>query len=100
MGETDIAILAGFKMDSFTQINTTVPDKSTTTMSGNSRKASLNTAKYTNQELKELVRAIGLDCGISTDNIQINNLYIEEGQHPAHNTPKRNKTERKIVSLL
>ena len=36
-----------------------------------------NTAKYTNQELKELVRAIGLDCGISTDNIQINNLYID-----------------------
>ena len=36
-----------------------------------------NTAKYTNQELKELVRTIGLDCGISTDNIQINNLYID-----------------------
>jgi len=36
-----------------------------------------DTAKYTNQELKELVRTIGLDCGISTDNIQINNLYID-----------------------
>ena len=36
-----------------------------------------DTAKYTNQELKELIRTIGLDCGISTDNIQINNLYID-----------------------
>ena len=36
-----------------------------------------DTAKYTNHELKELVRTIGLDCGISTDNIQINNLYID-----------------------
>lgn len=36
-----------------------------------------DTAKYKNQELKELIRTIGLDCGISTDNIQINNLYID-----------------------
>lgn len=36
-----------------------------------------DTAKYTNQELEELIRTIGLDCGISTDNIQINNLYID-----------------------
>ena len=36
-----------------------------------------DTAKYTNQELKGLVRTVGLDCGISTDNIQINNLYID-----------------------
>ena len=36
-----------------------------------------DTAKYANQELKELIRTIGLDCGISTDNIQINNLYID-----------------------
>lgn len=36
-----------------------------------------DTAKYTNQELKELIRTIGLDCGISTENIQINNLYID-----------------------
>lgn len=36
-----------------------------------------DTAKYTNQELKELIRTIGLDCGISTGNIQINNLYID-----------------------
>ena len=36
-----------------------------------------DTAKYTNQELKEVIRTIGLDCGISTDNIQINNLYID-----------------------
>ena len=36
-----------------------------------------DTAKYTNQELKELIRTIGLDCGISADNIQVNNLYID-----------------------
>lgn len=36
-----------------------------------------DTAKYTNQELKDLVRTIGLDCGISVDNIQVNNLYID-----------------------
>ena len=36
-----------------------------------------DTAKYTNQELKDLVRTIGLDCGISADNIQVNNLYID-----------------------
>lgn len=36
-----------------------------------------DTAKYTNQELKELVRNIGLNCGISENNIQINNLYID-----------------------
>lgn len=36
-----------------------------------------DTAKYANQELKKLIRTIGLDCGISTDNIQINNLYID-----------------------
>ncbi len=34
-------------------------------------------AKYTNPELKELIRTIGLDCGISADNIQVNNLYID-----------------------
>ena len=36
-----------------------------------------DSAEYTNQELKELVRNIGLDCGISADNIQINHLYID-----------------------
>ena len=36
-----------------------------------------DSAKYRNQELKELVRNIGLDCGISADNIQINHLYID-----------------------
>ena len=36
-----------------------------------------DSVKYRNQELKELVRNIGLDCGISADNIQINNLYID-----------------------
>ncbi len=36
-----------------------------------------DTAKYTNPELKELIRTIGLDCGISADNIQVNNLYID-----------------------
>ncbi len=36
-----------------------------------------DTAKYTNQELKELIQTIGLDCGISADNIQVNNLYID-----------------------
>ena len=36
-----------------------------------------DTARYTNQELKDLVRTIGLDCGISADNIQVNNLYID-----------------------
>ena len=34
-------------------------------------------AKYTNQELKELVQNIGLDCKVSADNIQVNNLYID-----------------------
>lgn len=33
--------------------------------------------KYENQELKELVQDIGADCGISTDQIQVNNLYID-----------------------
>ena len=36
-----------------------------------------DTAKYTNQELKELVQNIGLDCKVSADNIQVNNLYID-----------------------
>lgn len=36
-----------------------------------------DSVKYRNQELKELVRNIGLHCGISADNIQINNLYID-----------------------
>lgn len=36
-----------------------------------------DTAKYTNPEFKELIRTIGLDCGISADNIQVNNLYID-----------------------
>ncbi len=36
-----------------------------------------DTAKYTNQELKELIQTIGLDCGISADNIKVNNLYID-----------------------
>ncbi|XCP86995.1 FtsX-like permease family protein [Roseburia hominis] len=36
-----------------------------------------NVTKYTNQELKELIRNIGQDCGISADNIQVNNLYID-----------------------
>ena len=34
-------------------------------------------AKYTNQELKELVQKIGLDCKVSADNIQVNHLYID-----------------------
>ncbi len=33
--------------------------------------------KYTNQELKELVRKIGADCGILANDIQVNNLYID-----------------------
>lgn len=33
--------------------------------------------KYSNQELKELVQDIGKDCGISEDQIQVNNLYID-----------------------
>ncbi len=36
-----------------------------------------DTKEYTNQELKEMIRKIGVDCGISADNIQINNLYID-----------------------
>lgn len=33
--------------------------------------------KYGNQELKELVKDIGTDCGLTTDQIQVNNLYID-----------------------
>lgn len=33
--------------------------------------------RYGNQELKELVQTIGAECGITTDQIQVNNLYID-----------------------
>ena len=33
--------------------------------------------EYGNQELKELVQNIGAECGITTDQIQVNNLYID-----------------------
>lgn len=33
--------------------------------------------KYRNQELKELVQNIGTECGITADQIQVNNLYID-----------------------
>ncbi len=36
-----------------------------------------NVTKYTNQELKELIRNIGREHGISADNVQVNNLYID-----------------------
>jgi len=36
-----------------------------------------NVAKYSNQELKELIRKIGRDHGISADNVQVNHLYID-----------------------
>lgn len=32
---------------------------------------------YGNQELKELVQNIGAECGITADQIQVNNLYID-----------------------
>ena len=54
--------------------------RETSTLSAGSLAAMISvcdTEKYANQELKELIRTIGLDCGISTDNIQINNLYID-----------------------
>ena len=49
-----------------------------------------DTAKYTNQELKDLVRTIGLDCGISADNIQVNNLYIDSN----------NMSEETVLTVL
>ena len=54
-----------------------------------------DTAKYTNQELKGLVRTVGLDCGISTDNIQINNLYID-----SNNMPKETVLTVLLVGLV
>lgn len=49
-----------------------------------------DTAKYTNQELKDLVRTIGLDCEISADNIQVNNLYIDSN----------NMSEETVLTVL
>ena len=54
-----------------------------------------DTARYTNQELKDLVLTIGLDCGISADNIQVNNLYID-----SHNMSKETVLTVSLVGLV
>lgn len=33
--------------------------------------------RYTNRQLKDLIRKIGMECGIMADNIQVNSLYID-----------------------